>query len=347
MADEAGNREAFLIQRGYCDAHGAPITGRVAGVLAACLTRESRTGARALDWPGEPTQDALPLRLVGGLHALDQAGVAPELSRVFSGEVTDEDEAGRIVAAALVEHDAELLPWLDGPPQTNEPGRSGVLMAGLLEVARRLGPKLEILEIGSSAGLNLLIDCYGFDLGGTTAGPATSPVVIRPEWRGPPPPQVPVEIVGVRGMDIQPIDALAPGAAERLLGYVWADNPEREERMAKAFEMIAARPVSLEQGDAADWVAARLAAPQAEGVTRVLMHSVVWQYLPAEGRTRISAMMEAAGAAANAERPLAWVMMEPDRKLKRQELWVRTWPRGEPFEMRATAHAHGLWIEGL
>jgi alkyldihydroxyacetonephosphate synthase len=34
------------------------------------LTRDSRTGARVLDWPGEPTRDALPLRLMGGLNAL-------------------------------------------------------------------------------------------------------------------------------------------------------------------------------------------------------------------------------------------------------------------------------------
>ena len=39
--------------------------------------------------------------------------------------------------------------------------------------------------------------------------------------------------------------------------------------------------------------------------------------------------------------------MEPDRKLKRQELWVRSWPGHEAWQMRAIAHAHGLWIEGL
>ncbi|WP_431469668.1 DUF2332 domain-containing protein [Sphingosinithalassobacter sp. LHW66-3] len=347
MADPWAVREAFLIQRAYCDAHSAPITGRIAGALADSLTRESRTGARVLDWPGDPTADALPLRLIGGLHALDQAGAAPDLSRVFAGEVTGMDAVALILADALIVHDAALLPWLDGPPQTNEPGRSAVLMTGLLELARRFGPKLELLEIGSSAGLNLLIDRYRFDLGGTNAGPADAPVLIRPEWRGAPPPQVPIDIVSVRGCDLRPLDTSDAETRRRLMAYIWADNPERHARMEAAFAMLRSRPVDLAAADAADWVEARLDEPQARGVTRVLMHSVVWQYLPVEGQRRIRAAMEAAGACAIAERPLAWVRMEPDRGLARQELWLRHWPGGGEDRMRAIAHAHGLWVETL
>src|SRR3546814_2382331 len=62
--------------------------------------------------------------------------------------------------------------------------------------------------------------------------------------------------------------------------------------------MVRARPVRLDKGDAADWVEARLAEPQADGVTRVLMHSVVWQYLPETTADRIRAAMHAAGARA-------------------------------------------------
>ncbi len=58
--------------------------------------------------------------------------------------------------------------------------------------------------------------------------------------------------------------------------------------------------------------------------------------------------MEAAGAKATREKPLAWVMMEPDRGLNpRQETWVRTWPDGGPAEKVAHAHAHGAWVERL
>ncbi len=148
-------------------------------------------------------------------------------------------------------------------------------------------------------------------------------------------------------MDVQPIDVADPEAARRLRSYVWAEVPERLERLTRAIAMIAARPVRIEAGDAADWVEARLAEPQAEGVTRVLVHSVVWQYLGPERRARIAAAMAAAGARATGARPLAWVRMEPDRDLARHEVLVTLWPGSGETRMVALSHAHGAWIEGL
>ncbi len=84
MADEQTNRDSFAIQAGYCTAMAAPITARVSTVLGQSLTRDSETGRRVLDWPGEPVADALVLRLIGGLHALHRRGVpeiAPRLHR--------------------------------------------------------------------------------------------------------------------------------------------------------------------------------------------------------------------------------------------------------------------------
>ena len=50
----------------------------------------------------------------------------------------DEEALGRALAPVLA--DDALLPWLDSAPQTNEVGRSAVLMAGLLVVAERFRP---------------------------------------------------------------------------------------------------------------------------------------------------------------------------------------------------------------
>ena len=344
MASEEANRQAYLLQEHYCTVMAAPITARVCRALASALGRDSRTGARALDWPGEPTADALPLRTVGGLHALHRSGAAPELSRIFSGAVTDLDEVARIVGETLVAHDDALYPWLDGPPQTNEPGRSAALMTGLIDVARRFGQPIELLEIGSSAGLNLLIDRYRFDLGGTIFGPADTPVTIRPEWRGPPPEPVPVAFASVKGVDIAPIDAGDPENARRLAAYAWADTPGRIARLEQAIAMLAAYPPDLVAGDAAEWIVARLADPQPTGVTRVLMHSVVWQYLGPARQTAIRDAMTAAGARADADRPLAWVRMEPNRQSAMQEVWVQAWPGGDAPHRVAQTHAHGAWV---
>ncbi|MEH3100031.1 DUF2332 domain-containing protein [Sphingomonas adhaesiva] len=341
LAKEAQNRESFEIQAQYCEAMAAPRTAAACRALGRTLSRDTATGRRVLDWAGEPVADALVLRLVGGLHALLRRTGDADLARMFAD---GDDEA---TARAVMRHDAALMGWLDGPPQTNEAARSAGLMTGLLHVADTFGPRVEVLEIGSSAGLNLLIGRMRFDLGGVGAGPDASPLVIRPEWRGAPPPDVPIAVVGARGVDIAPVDVADPAQAERLEGYVWIDAQERLARLATAIAMVRAAPVELERGDAADWVEAQLARPQEAGITRVLMHSVVWQYLPAAGRERIRAAMAAAGARATQERPLAWVMMEPNRDLHRHEVRVQRWPSTDPMALVALTHAHGAWVEGL
>lgn len=345
MADEAANRDAFQIQANYCHANEAPITAGVCEALVRSLDRGTAVGRTVLDWPGNPVADGLALRLVGGLHALARSGNAAMLGTLFAGRMTDAGARAAIVAAALHKHDAVLRPWLDSPPQTNEPGRSAGLMAGLLWLASRFPLPIELIEIGSSAGLNLLIDRFAFNLGGVRAGPAKSPVTIEPEWRGAPPPAASVDIASVRGVDIAPIDVLDDAQATRLKGYVWADHPMRFDRVAAAIEMIREKPVALEKGDAADWVEARLAKRQPKGTMRVLMHSIMWQYLSETAKARIEAAMAAAGAKANADAPLAWVSLEADRTLNRHDLTVRYWPGGaEPIPL-AHAHAHGFWVE--
>jgi hypothetical protein len=338
-------REAFRIQEHYCAAMDAPIYARICAAVADGLSRDSAVGARVLDWAGEPTRDALPLRLIGGLHALVIAGQDDELAAVFDGAVADGVAIVSILERVLARHETALMPWLDGPPQTNEPGRSAALMTGLLEIARRHGPRIEVLEIGSSAGLNLLIDRYRFDLGGTLVGPVDSPVTIVPDWTGDAPKAVPIEIVSTRGCDVATMDATDPAVEARLAAYVWAETPARSARLRAAVGMLRERGVRLDRADAADWVEARLAEPQAAGVTRVLMHSVVWQYLPEPVAERIRVAMADAGARATDDRPLGWVAMEPDRSLAHQVVRVRSWPGEGEWQLLATAHAHAAWVK--
>ncbi len=335
---------AFEIQAAYCDANDAPITAAVCRALAGALSAETATGKAVLGWPGNAVADGLVLRLVGGLHDLWLAGEAPQLDALFNGKA-DAEPAIPAVADALRRFDTILLPWLDSPPQTNEPGRSAALMTGLLHIAARHNKPIEILEIGSSAGLNLLIDRFAFDLGGVRTGPADSMVTIRPDWRGPPPPAAPVNIISVKGSDIQPIDATDPANERRLLAYVWQDHPQRFERVARAIAMQRAQPVDLVRADAADWTEARLAEPQDVGVTRVLMHSIMWQYLDESRQQRITTAMEAAGARATPDRPLGWVSVEADRRFHRHDIRIRSWPVHDESELIGHAHAHGFWVE--
>lgn len=325
--------------------HGAPATAAVCRAMIALARTDTACGRRIAQWPGSVLGDAMPLRLAGGLHHLFRKGVAPELGAVYAQAVTDQAEIDAIVASVVAHHDAELLPWFDGPPQTNEAGRSASFVAALHWLASRTAPVFELNEIGSSAGMNLLIDRYGYDLGGVTSGPADASCTIRPDWQGPPPPATPFRIETVRGCDLNPIDVCDAAAADRLMAYIWPEAHARFERMEAGIAMIHERAIDLVQADAADWIAARLAKLQAEGVTRVLMHSIVWQYIPADRQAMIEAAMAEAGARATAERPLAWITLETNRATFRHELKVRFWPGGEEAQLLGEAHAHGAWVQ--
>ncbi|MCW1382442.1 DUF2332 domain-containing protein [Novosphingobium sp. KCTC 2891] len=337
--------QAIAWQADHAANNGAPCTGRIVRAQLGLLDGATEVGRRLAAWPGRALEDALPLRLAGGHHFLVLNGTEPRLGAVYRGEVTDQAEVDALVLAITRDHDAALLPWLDGPPQTNEAGRSASIMAALLWLSERFGPRFEMNELGASAGVNTMMDRFHFDLGGTTAGPADSPMQIRPEWKGPPPPQVPVQIVATEGCDKAPVDLSDPDQALRLKAYVWAEVTERIGRIDAAIALAARQPPRVTKMDAADWVERRLAAPQPDDTTRVLYHSIVWQYLPPETRARIEAAMARAGARADARRRLAWITLETNRQTFRHELRVRHWPGGEEGELLGTAHAHGAWVE--
>ena len=77
---------AFDNQVAYCTAAGATVTARVVAALRDLLER-GEGGAvltRIRGWPGAPLADALPLRIVGGIHALLLSGAAPQLGAIYS-----------------------------------------------------------------------------------------------------------------------------------------------------------------------------------------------------------------------------------------------------------------------
>ena len=343
-------RDAIAVQADRMFNGGAPNSGRVVQAELAILDTATALARRMERWAGYPLRDAMPLRVAGGLHHLVLSGADNRLEPVYQGLVTDQSAIDAIVADLAVRFDAPLLPWLDHPPQTNEAGRSALIMAGLLWLSPRLGPQFALHEIGASAGINTMMGRYFYDLAGVTAGPSLSRMKIVPEWRGAPPPEAPVEIVAVKGCDLRPVDLTDPAAALRLKAYVWPDARERMARMDAAIALAGMAPPDLERAEAADFVRAMLAAPQQEGITRVLFHTVVWQYLPEATQAAITGMMEEAGAQATPERPLAWITMEPRLATFRHELGLRWWNGGEgtgETVKLARAHPHGTWVEWL
>ena len=346
LTGEDAVARAFENQVAYCTAAKAPITARVVDAIRRLL--ESDEAGALLDrirkWQGAPLADALPLRIAGGMHSLWLSKAQPELGPIYRGEAAQDDVD--LVREAIRAHEAPLMAWLAGPPQTNEAGRSANFIAAMLWLADRgLPSEFECLEIGSSAGINLMMDRYAYNLGGVRAGPEDPVMWFEPEWKGPPPPDNSIRIASLKGCDVSPVDLADPAQALRLRAYIWPEHTVRFERMEAAIAAAKARAPDLVQMNAADFVEEQLAKPQVAGTVRVLMHSIVWQYLPKDQQERVTAAMEAAGAKATLQHPLAWIAVEADRTVHRHGTKVRYWPGGEEEVQLTWSHPHGADIE--
>ena len=82
----------------------------------------------------------------------------------------------------------EIRTWLDHPPQTNEVGRGAALAGALCHLVAQHDRPVRLVEIGTSAGLNLRADHFLITGAGVSYGPADSPVRMPEAWRGKPPP---------------------------------------------------------------------------------------------------------------------------------------------------------------
>lgn len=343
--DVGGVREAYANQVDYCRSNGATVTARIVAAIAGQLDAYEPGPfiTRIRDWPGRALADAVPLRSAGALHALHLSGAALELAPIYHN---DEADDLAIVADVARRHAPALLPWLDGPPQTNEAGRSSSFIAAMLWLAEQgLPPRFECLEIGSSAGINLMIDRYFYDLGGVQVGPQHAAMRFTPEWRGQPPAERKIAFVGLKGCDVAPVDLTNPAQALRLKAYIWPEHAVRFHRLEAAIGMAEQRKPDLAAMNGADFIERELARPQEPGTTRILMHSIVMQYVPKDQQERITAAMAEAGERATPDKALAWVALEGNRTLLNHGLMARHWPGGEDWRLLAAAHAHGAWIE--
>ncbi|KAA3635877.1 MAG: DUF2332 domain-containing protein [Armatimonadetes bacterium] len=342
-------RTSFVKQVGWCDRMGSALYAELVQAALDNLDAGGPVRDIVAGYEGDALSDALPLRFMGGIHRLVLDGKAPQLAGHFPtvGGTPYQPTLVKDFLDVVDDNTDYLIDAQQVAPQTNEIGRSAALLPGLAYALDNRSLQIRLLEIGSSAGLNLLADRYHYRSDHWTWEGSVDAPVITFDWAG----SVPsfperFEIVERRGCDLSPLDASDPEAQIRLLSFVWADQPGRFQRLKAALEMVQPGDVSLNKADAASWVEERVLEPTAPGVMTVLQHSVMWMYLSEESRSTILAAMEHAGARATNERPLAHVRFEsaPEQyDAEGHRLTVTTWPDREE-RVLAWGHAHGTWV---
>ena len=284
MSDDV--RESLEIQAIACRRLGS---AQYADLLEA-LTAEHLAGGLVRDLldgrSDRPVHDALPLRLLGAVHRIALDGRAPALARRYASCGGDGGSIAVDDFLAVVESNrAEVERGLGEQVQTNEVGRSIVLRQLSSWLAGKGVNEFDLLEVGSSAGLNLNFDRLG------ELAPDAARCVER------------------RGSDPFPLDPSDDECAKRLLSFVWPDQIERLSRLRTAIDVARRHPQSVSRASADDFLRAQLATESSRAT--VVFHSIVWQYLDPTVRDGVRAAIFENGGRRDSARPIVWARMEP------------------------------------
>lgn len=138
--------------------------------------------------------------------------------------------------------------------QTNEVRRCACLLPAFGIAAQEAkGLPLTLVEIGSSAGLNLLWDQYGYDYGdGLLYGDRASSVQLSCTLRGdkrPPFPEKIPQIASRIGIDLHPIDVRSESEVNWLRAFIWPEHAGRFDLLHRAIKIARNSPPELRKGD--------------------------------------------------------------------------------------------------
>jgi hypothetical protein len=215
------------------------------------------------------------LQLLSGLHYL-----------VLAGRASWEDVPG-----ALRDEAEFLREWVATERvQTNEPRRCWWLVPCFLEVARRTGCGVfDCIELGCSAGLNLLWDRYGYEYAAGSVG--GGPPVFAGEEQGTPVAVAPLPRVRSRvGVDLAPPDLRTEEGVMLLKSFVWAGQEQRLRDLDAAIEVWRCDPPEIVVGDLVDELP-ELLDRRADGAVLLVWETAALGYLSNDRRDQARALL--------------------------------------------------------
>lgn len=244
-------------------------------------------------------------------------------------------------------HRAELAPIVASRiTNTNEVGRCSMLHAGFRAIAAEAGEPLNLIEIGPSAGLNLIWDRYGVRYRrGSDVFQVDTPdpaLVIDVELRGdrvPPFGRAP-KVASRVGLELNPVDLGDPDQRDWLKALIWPENRLRFERLDAALAAYAdAKPV-IRIGDALALLPNALRdAPEHQPVC--VYHTYVTYQFTDDMREALDNLLIMAGL----RRPI-WRLSAEGSISGENTLMLQRYHDGtREVRKLALCHPHGAWLE--
>jgi hypothetical protein len=229
--------------------------------------------------------------------------------------------------------------------QTSQVRRCAGLLPAVALVYERAGRlPLALVEVGPSAGLNLLLDRYAYlySDGSSVGGPAalTLRCGLRGEIRPPLPATIP-PIASRVGLDLNPIDVRDDEATRWLRALIWPGEEGRAHDLEVALTIARADPPELIRGDALATLPAALGRVS-ESATPLVYHSFVLNQFPREARQQFDTLLREASR----QRPIYRLAMEATaRDHSNAILQLFSYRDGAARgETLAIVDAHGAWL---
>ncbi len=223
--------------------------------------------------------------------------------------------------------------------QTNEIRRCSYLMPAFGVIAGENPDRpLALIDVGASAGLNLLWDSYRFVYSdGSAYGPADSTVVVDSETRTPMP-RIPAQFPHISfrvGIDLSPVDLSDDEEYQWMMALVWPDHADRAELLAAARSIWLQTPPEIVAGDAVSVLPDVLTRVPEDAILCVY-HCHTLNQFPVEARAAFHEVL----MSESERRTLYHVPSEGER------MSVDCIENGQTSTiLSARRNAHGRWIE--
>lgn len=311
-------------------AHGSPLYAELCEVVARS-PEMLRVVSRI---PNPPPPNVF----FAAVHYLLMKGEDADLARFYPSLVDDPrspEEVGDLFRQFVLAHEETIVELgRTRFTQTNECRRCVALLPAIWATGFA---RFHLIDVGASAGLNLLVDRYRYRWDGVEWG-RDSPVLLETESRGEEPVPVDIEVMSRTGLDLNPIDPDNPDDRLWLEALVWPEHGERRQRLQAALEMASNAPIEMVTGSALDTLGPMLDGLPADDPA-VVMHSSTLNQFTRQGRDRVREMV----AQARDERPVVRVFFE---HMRSEDAWHTIGiDTGSGETVLGEGHPHGEWVE--
>jgi hypothetical protein len=299
-----------------------------------------------------------PLMLFAAVHYLLLTGVEHPLAEYYASCTSvprspDKEALTRFLAFCRLNR-KELIGIISARrAQTNEVNRSAILMPAFAHLAGRVeGRPVNLIELGTSAGLNLNWDHYGYVYGSRPrSAPLRDPgpelgLDLETELHGPGIPPLDsvstLKIVNRSGIDLHPIDLSVSANTIWLQALVWPEHLDRLKRLERAIRIARRFPPPILAGDAGSDLPAMIQGTPSEWVS-VVFHSFVVYQLSEDQRAHLFRTLREMSAGKMVYRiSFEWLGTETPL------LEVDSFEDGyHAHTVLAAADPHGRWLEWL